>query len=147
MACSMIRRHRCDEAPSNCHACLDMSDRRQSSETSFLLRSPCYRSHGQLERYFRYVSLCTEAAITPHIRKKSSLLVADCTRGMLLSVGRICLAYAHTSRACPQVMFLWLLAFWALGYFALPNSLDLLGLERGDLSARGQVGPFYVAGA
>ena len=38
-----------------------------------------------------------------------------------------------------QVMFLWLLAFWALGYFALPNSLDLLGLERGDLSARGQV--------
>lgn len=36
-------------------------------------------------------------------------------------------------------MFLWLLAFWALGYFALPNSLDLLGLERGDLSARGQV--------
>lgn len=36
-------------------------------------------------------------------------------------------------------MFLWLLAFWALGYFALPNSLDLLGLERGELSARGQV--------
>ena len=36
-------------------------------------------------------------------------------------------------------MSLWLLAFWALGYFALPNSLDLLGLERGDLSARGQV--------
>lgn len=44
-------------------------------------------------------------------------------------------------------MFLWLVAFWALGYFALPNSLDLLGLERGDLSARGQVGPIYVAGA
>ena len=77
---------------------------------------------------------------------ESSLLVV-CTHGMLLLVGRICLASAHKSRTCPQVMFLWLLAFWALGYFALPNSLDLLGLERGDLSARGQVGPIYVAGA
>ena len=123
-----------------------MSDRRQSSETSFLLRSPCFRSHGQLERYFRYASLCTEAAITPHMVKKSSLLVAACTHGMLLSVGQICLACAHTSCTCPQVMFLWLLAFWALGYFALPNSLDLLGLERGDLSARGQVGPSMLLG-
>ena len=38
-----------------------------------------------------------------------------------------------------QVMFLWFLAFWMLGYCAVPNSLDLLGLDGADLSARGQV--------
>ena len=36
-------------------------------------------------------------------------------------------------------MFLWFLAFWMLGYCAVPNSLDLLGLDGADLSARGQV--------
>ena len=40
-----------------------------------------------------------------------------------------------------QVMVLWLLAFWVLGYFALPGSLELLGLEREELTARGQVRP------
>ena len=40
-----------------------------------------------------------------------------------------------------QVMFLWFLAFWMLGYCAVPNSLDLLGLDGADLSARGQVCP------
>ncbi|CAK0780456.1 hypothetical protein CVIRNUC_005059 [Coccomyxa viridis] len=35
-------------------------------------------------------------------------------------------------------MFLWFLAFWMLGYCAVPNSLDLLGLDGADLSARGQ---------
>ena len=36
-------------------------------------------------------------------------------------------------------MSLWFLAFWLLGYCAVPNSLDLLGLDGADLSARGQV--------
>ncbi len=36
-------------------------------------------------------------------------------------------------------MFLWLMAFWVLGYVALPGGLDLLGLEREELTARGQV--------
>ena len=40
-----------------------------------------------------------------------------------------------------QVMFLWFLAFWMLGYCAVPNSLDLLGLDGAELSARGQVRP------
>lgn len=36
-------------------------------------------------------------------------------------------------------MFLWLMAFWLLGYVALPGGLELLGLEREELTARGQV--------
>ncbi|KAK9915094.1 hypothetical protein WJX75_004689 [Coccomyxa subellipsoidea] len=37
-----------------------------------------------------------------------------------------------------QVMILWLMAFWVLGYVALPGGLELLGLEREELTARGQ---------
>lgn len=40
-----------------------------------------------------------------------------------------------------QVMILWLMAFWVLGYVALPGGLELLGLEREELTARGQVRP------
>ena len=38
-----------------------------------------------------------------------------------------------------QVMLLWLISFWVLGYVALPGGLELLGLEREELTARGQV--------
>jgi hypothetical protein len=40
---------------------------------------------------------------------------------------------------CVQVMVLWLFAFWVLGYLALPSGLELLGVEREELTARGQV--------
>lgn len=43
-----------------------------------------------------------------------------------------------------QVMFLWLFAFWVLGYLALPGGLELLGLEREELTARGQVCTTYT---
>ena len=37
-----------------------------------------------------------------------------------------------------QVMVLWVTAFWLLGCFVVPIALDLAGLEREDLSSRGQ---------
>jgi len=43
-----------------------------------------------------------------------------------------------TVHFCLQVSVLWLLAFWILGYWVLPCLLDLAGLERDDLSRRGQ---------
>ena len=36
-----------------------------------------------------------------------------------------------------QVMFLWLVTFWALGYVLLPLGLEVLGLEREELTSRG----------
>ena len=38
-----------------------------------------------------------------------------------------------------QVMTLWVVAFYLLGCFVVPIALDLLDLERDDLSSRGQV--------
>ena len=35
-------------------------------------------------------------------------------------------------------MALWLLAFWSLGYLAVPGVLELLGVARDELSGRGQ---------
>ena len=37
-----------------------------------------------------------------------------------------------------QVMTLWVVAFYLLGCFVVPIALDLLDLERDDLSSRGQ---------
>ena len=46
-----------------------------------------------------------------------------------------------------QVMTLWVVAFYLLGCFVVPIALDLLDLERDDLSSRGQVGAPAVAEA
>jgi hypothetical protein len=35
-------------------------------------------------------------------------------------------------------MLCWFLAFWFLGYWVVPVSLELLGVERDELSSRGQ---------
>lgn len=43
-----------------------------------------------------------------------------------------------------QVMVLWVTAFWLLGCFVVPIALDLAGLEREDLSSRGQVSPYTL---
>lgn len=40
--------------------------------------------------------------------------------------------------AAVQVLLLWLMAFWFLGHCLLPTSFDFAGLERDDLSMRGQ---------
>jgi hypothetical protein len=48
-----------------------------------------------------------------------------------------CRAWCDLKNAM-QVMMLWLLAFWVLGYLALPSGLELFGVEREELTARGQ---------
>ena len=37
-----------------------------------------------------------------------------------------------------QVTLLWLFAFWCLGYFVLPGTMNLVGLDKDDLSIANQ---------
>ena len=70
-----------------------------------------------------------------HAQRRSFLTRHVC----LCACGQPLLPVPWSAGKIVQVMLLWLVAFWVLGYFALPGSLELLGLERDELTARGQV--------
>ena len=55
-----------------------------------------------------------------------------------LSSKTLCSKILEQCKMLGQVLVLWALAFWILGYWLVPIGLDLAGLEREELSARGQ---------